>query len=176
MNSPVTDPACLSLILGELRLQMITRLWHKFAERADKEGWPATRLLSARVEHELADRSRRRIERHRTESHLPLGKTLGCFDFSMVQMLSKPDLQTLAAGDAWIEKGANLLLFGPPEAGRSHTAAGLGHALIDAGYRVFLARADELVQRLQLARQSLQLISAINKLDRFDLLIVDDIS
>ncbi|USX11099.1 IS21-like element helper ATPase IstB [Paraburkholderia fungorum] len=176
MNAPVTDPARLSLMLGELRLPMITRLWPEFAERADKEGWPATRLLSALVEHELADRSRRRIERHRTESHLPLGKTLECFDFSMVPMLSKPHLQALAAGDAWLEKGANLLLFGPPGTGKSHAAAGLGHALIDAGYRVFFTRADELVQRLQLARQSLQLTSAINKLDRFDLLIVDDIS
>ena len=61
MNAPVTDPARLSLMLGELRLPMITRLWPEFAERADKEGWPATRLLSALVEHELADRSRRRI-------------------------------------------------------------------------------------------------------------------
>jgi DNA replication protein DnaC len=176
MNAPVTDPARLSLMLGELRLPMISRLWPEFAERAYKEGWPATRLLPALVEHELADRSRRRIERHRTESHLPLGKTLECFDFSMVPMLSKPHLRALAAGDAWLEKGANLLLFGPPGAGKSHAAAGLGHALIDAGYRVFFTRADELVQRLQLARQILQLTSAINKLDRFDLLIVDDIS
>ncbi|WP_143756969.1 ATP-binding protein, partial [Caballeronia glebae] len=30
-----------------------------------------------------------------------------------------------------------MLLFGPPGAGKSHAAAGLGHALIDAGYRVF---------------------------------------
>ena len=176
MNAPATDPARLSLMLGELRLPMITRLWSEFAERADREGWPATRLLSALVEHELADRSRRRIERHRAESHLPPGKTLDCFDFSMVPMLSKPHLLALAAGDAWLDKGANLLFFGPPGAGKSHAAAGLGHALIDAGYRVFFTRADELVQRLQVARQSLQLTSAINKLDRFDLLIIDDIS
>ncbi len=176
MNAPATDSARLSLMLGELRLPMITRLWPEFAERADREGWPATRLLSALVEHELADRSRRRIERHRADSHLPAGKTLDCFDFSMVPMLSKPHLLALAAGDAWLDKGANLLFFGPPGAGKSHAAAGLGHALIDAGYRVFFTRADELVQRLQVARQSLQLTSVINKLDRFDLLVIDDIS
>jgi hypothetical protein len=30
-------------------------------------------------------------------------------------MISKAQVQALAAGDAWIDKGANLLCFGPPE-------------------------------------------------------------
>jgi hypothetical protein len=31
--------------------------------------------------------------------------------------------KALAAGDAWLEKGANLLCFGPPGGGKSHLAA-----------------------------------------------------
>jgi len=53
---------------------------------------------------------------------------------------------------------------------------GIGHALIDSGYRVLFMRTSELVQRLQSARQSLQLPQTLAKLDRFDLLILDDIS
>src|SRR5947199_8659907 len=37
-------------------------------------------------------------------------------------------------------------------------------------------RTSEMVQRLQAARQSLQLPAALAKLDRFDLIILDDIS
>src|SRR6202040_2555940 len=48
--------------------------------------------------------------------------------------------------------------------------------LIDAGYRVLYMRTSELVQRLQAARQSLQLPQALTKLDRYDLLILDDLS
>jgi DNA replication protein DnaC len=48
--------------------------------------------------------------------------------------------------------------------------------LIDAGYRVLFTRAGEIVQKLQVARQSLQLPSALAKLDRFDLIILDDLS
>jgi DNA replication protein DnaC len=33
-------------------------------------------------------------------------------------MVSKAQVQALAAGDAWLEKGANLL-FGPPGGGKS---------------------------------------------------------
>jgi DNA replication protein DnaC len=42
-------------------------------------------------------------------------------------MVSKAQVQALAAGDAWLEKGANLL-FGPPGGGKSHLAAALGMA------------------------------------------------
>jgi DNA replication protein DnaC len=52
----------------------------------------------------------------------------------------------------------------------------IGHALIDAGYRVLFTRTGEIVQKLQVARQSLQLPSALAKLDRFDLIILDDLS
>jgi DNA replication protein DnaC len=53
----------------------------KFAEQSDKEGWPAARFLAALAEHEIADRGRRRIERHLAEARLPVGKTLANFDF-----------------------------------------------------------------------------------------------
>ena len=52
--------------------------------------------------------------------------------------------------------------------GKSHVGCGIGHALIDAGYRVLYMRTSELVQRLQAARQSLQLPQALAKLDRYD--------
>jgi DNA replication protein DnaC len=52
----------------------------------------------------------------------------------------------------------------------------IGHALIDAGYRVLSTRTSELVQKLQAARNALQLPSALAKLDRFDLIILDDLS
>jgi len=48
--------------------------------------------------------------------------------------------------------------------------------LIDGGYRVLFARTSEIGQKLQFARQSLQLPSALDKLDRFDLIILDDLS
>jgi len=41
---------------------------------------------------------------------------------------------------------------------------------------VLLARTSEIVQKMQAARQSLQLPSMFNKLDRYDLIILDDIS
>ena len=170
------DAARLGLLLGDLRLPAIKHIWPAFAERADKEGWPAARFLAALAEHELAERARRRIERHLAEARLPPGKTLDAFDFDAVPMVSKAQVMALVAGDSWLEKGDNLLVFGPPGGGKSHLAAAIGLGLIENGWRVFFARTTDLVQRLQVARRELALESAIAKLDKYQLLILDDLA
>ena len=91
-------------------------------------------------------------------------------------MVSKAQVMALAAGDSWLEKGANLLMFGPPGGGKSHLAAALGLALVENGWRVLFARTTDLVQKLQAARRDLLLESAIAKLDKYHLLILDDLA
>ena len=108
------DAARVELLLNELRLPGVKAIWPKLAAQSDKEGWPAARFLAALAEHEAADRTRRRIERHMVEARLPAGKTLATFEFESVPMLSKAQAMALAAGDVWLKTGANLLLFGPP--------------------------------------------------------------
>ena len=180
-NSTATNPnkvdaIKLSLMLTELRLPSIKQLWQTFAERSDREGWTAARFLAALAEHELAERDRRRIQRHLQEARLLPGKTLASFDFSAVPMLSKAQINALAAGDAWLTQGANCLVFGPPGAGKSHLASAIGLALVENGYRVLFTRTTDLVQRLQVARRELALESLLSRLDRYHLLILDDIA
>jgi DNA replication protein DnaC len=117
------DAARIELLLAELRLPAIKRVWASLAAQADKEGWPAGRFLAALAEHEIAGRSRPhgsspwaegpRLERHLAEARLPPGKTLDSFDFEAFPVISKAQVMALAAGDAWLTNGANLLLFGP---------------------------------------------------------------
>jgi DNA replication protein DnaC len=115
MSAIQVDTTRLPLLLHDLRLPAIARLWPEFAERADKEGWPAARFLAALAELEIAERGRRRTERNLAEARLLPSKTLDNFDFSVVPMLSKARVMALAAGDTWLDKATNLLLFGPPE-------------------------------------------------------------
>src|SRR3977135_176028 len=171
----VTDTARLSLLLNELRLPAIKLLWPQFAEQADNEGWPAARFLVAIAEHELAERDRRRIERHLAEARLLPGKTLDTFAFEAVPMIARAQLTAIAAGDAWLEKGANLLLFGPPGGGKSHLASAIALALVENGWRVLFMRTSDLVQRLQIARRELALARALAKPDKSTIAIIDDI-
>jgi DNA replication protein DnaC len=170
------DAARIELALTELRLPTMKLMWSKLAGEADKEGWPAARFLAALTELEIAQRAHRRFERNLAESQLPKGKTFSTFNFERVPMISKAQVMALASSDAWLEQGGNLLFFGRHGAGKSHLAAALGHALLEKGRRVLFMRTRELIQQLQVANRELRLEAAIAKLDKFHLLVLDDIS
>ena len=104
------------------------------------------------------------------------GATLDSFAFDAVPMISRAQVMAICAGDGWLEQGANLILFGPPGGGKSHLAAAIGLALIENGWRVLFTRTSDLVQRLQVARRELTLEAAIARLDKYHLLILDDIA
>jgi DNA replication protein DnaC len=171
-----TVHARLELMLAELRLPTVRRLAGDLCAQSDHEGWPGHRLLEALLEHEMSERECRRIERHRAESALSPDKRLSSFDFAAVPSVSKAQVTALAEGHEWLDRGASVLLFGPPGAGKTHLVCALGHALIEAGRRVLFTRCSDLVQRLQAARRELRLPQELSRLDRFDLLILDDLS
>ena len=171
----MSDAAKLPLMLTELRLPTIGRLWQDLGATADKEGWGAARFLAALCEHEIAERSQRRISRHLAESGLQPGKTLETFDFSAAPSVRKAHILALASGTTWIEAGSNILIFGPSGTGKTHVAAAIGTGLIDNGHRVLFTRTTDLVQKLQAARRDLVLPATLAKLDRFDCLILDDL-
>ena len=175
-GAAVSTGGRMELMLNDLRLPTIKRLASDLCAQSDREGWPGHRLLEALLEHELAEREIRRIDRHRAESDLSPDKRLSSFDFAAVPSVSKAQVTALAEGVEWLDRGANVLLFGPPGVGKSHLVCALGHALIDAGKRVLFTRCSDLVQRLQAARRDLRLPQELAKLDRFDLLILDDLS
>ena len=47
-------------------------------------------------------------------------KRLSSFDFAAVPSVSKAQVMALAEGTEWLDRGANVLLFGPPGVGKSH--------------------------------------------------------
>ena len=100
MNTVATitsaDAARLPIMLSELRLPTIKRLWSELAEQSNREGWPAERFLGILLGHEMAERETRRLARARADSQLPSGKTLAEFDFAAVSTLSKAHVMALA--------------------------------------------------------------------------------
>jgi DNA replication protein DnaC len=81
----------------------------------------------------------------------------------------------LCASDSWIGEGANLLLIGGQDGGKTHLASAIGLLLVENGFRVLFARTSYLVQKLQATRRG-GTEAAINRLERFHLLILDDLA
>ena len=100
---------------------ILEALWPQFTAQADREGWPAARLLTALTEHEVADRARRRFQRRLGEARLPSGKTLDSFDFSVVPTLSKAHVMALCAGDRCINALSRVALHSGPWKNRNNS-------------------------------------------------------
>ena len=166
--------ASLPIALAALRLPTISRRWSDLAAQAEANAWSHTRFLAVLCEHELAERTSRRLVARLKAAHLPPGKRLDSFDITLVPGLRRSQLETLMAGD-WIAAGGNILAFGATGTGKSHCAAAIGYGLVEAGYHVLFTRTTDLVQRLQAARRDLALPALMAKLDHLDCIILDDI-
>jgi DNA replication protein DnaC len=83
-------------------------------------------------------------------------------------------LPSLCEG-GFVERAENLLAFGLPGRGKSHTLCAVGHELVQRGYRVLFTPAYRLVQRLLVAKRDLALEAELRRLDAFDAILVDDI-
>jgi DNA replication protein DnaC len=168
------EKAVLPLLLDELRLPTIKRLWEEFAAEANGKGWTGPQYLANLCEQEIAERHRRRLARYMSEAQLPRAKSLESYDFASIEGVSKAEVLGLASGEVWIKEGMNVLIFGPSGVGKTHIAAAIGEKLIENGIRVLFIRTTELVQKLQAAKKALALPSALEKLDKYDCLILDD--
>lgn len=168
------EKANIQIFLKKLFLSTMAKHWEQLAYQADDEGWGCARFLSALCEQESLERDRRRIERHLKESQLPRGKSLATFDFNCTPTLKKRQVHALASGDKWLDEAANLLIFGPSGVGKTHLSAAIGTSLVEKGYRVLFTRTSELIQKLQVAKRDLSLPAALDKLDKYHCLILDD--
>lgn len=106
---------------------------------------------------------------------MPPGKQLGAFDFKAADGLSQVQAQQLIQSRDWVKRGENILLFGASGIGKTHLACAIVYGLIDAGIRVKFMPAIELVQTLQRAKAEMMLTDAVTRLDKFGVLIVDDL-
>lgn len=149
--------------------------WQTFEEKAITSGWSHSQFLLALCEYEETQRYQLRVQRFLKEAQLPLGKAISNFDFSRCSTLDSSRLLQLSQDSTWLRRGENLLLFGPSGVGKTHLAAAIGRSLIELGAKVKFTTATALVQLLQRAKDLLQLQSALLKLDKYELLIVDDI-
>ena len=172
MIPPHPDP---SVGIGELLSQFkLPTAAAEMAPRLLDAGDQALEAVYEVLREEYEDRWQRRVDRLRRAAKLPAGKTLATLDLDYLGLRLSRQLRDLATGE-FADRAMNVLAFGLPGTGKSHAAAGLGHALVESGRSVLFVPTYQLVQDLLAAKRDLELPRALRKLDRFDVLILDDI-
>ena len=165
----------LSSQLKKLRLGAIQSNWETLSIKAEELHWTYPEYLAALCDIELAGRDSRRIERYLVEAKLPIGKTLDRYDFSKSTSITGAQINAFAENTQWVTQGRNLILFGPSGVGKTHLAAAISRRLVELGVRVLFTKTTALVQKMQIAFNEHKLSETLEKLGRYDLLILDDI-
>lgn len=164
-----------ALLLKELRLPAFGRHYAPVWETAAEKGWSHPEYLAALCDYEIADRYQRRVLKWTREAQLPRGKTFSSLDIGRFNQTNQGKLAKLRQDMDWSHSADNVLLLGPSGTGKTHIAAALGYALIEKGIRCKHFAAVALVQLLQLAKRDLELMKIMTQLDKYRVIILDDI-
>lgn len=170
----MSTPEALRLYCKTLRLPTILHALTDTVQRAEQESWTYEQLLLTLFEQELEGRRQRRIGRLLKLAQLPPDKTLAQFDLQRLPRRVQRLLPKLCEG-GFADRAENILFFGLPGTGKSHAAAAVGYELVYLGYSVLFSPTFRLVGRLLRAKRDYELERELRRLDRFQVVILDDI-
>lgn len=158
------------------QMKLTTMLEHLdvASQTAGKESWSYEEFLYELVSLEQQSRWERKLKLLMRESRLPAGKTFSTLDRSRFGRSLNQQIDALVEG-SFLDRCENVLAFGNPGSGKSHTLCAIGHEMVLKGKRVLFKNCEMLVQELLVAKRSYELPGFLKKLNKFSALIIDDI-
>lgn len=130
-------------------------------------------LVSMLVESEWDDRNNRRIERQIRNARFRYKANVEQLHFDIDRNLDKNQFMRLAEC-TFIQRKENLLITGSTGIGKSYIASAIGNQACTLGYKVLYGNASKLFSRLKMAKADGSYLKEIAKIERQDLLILDD--
>ncbi len=157
-----------------LRFNSISSSLDILVKRAEDNELTYLQFAEMLVDHELGIREENRVQLNMRRAGFPVIKHLAEFDFIFQTTITKKQITRLL-DYRFIENRENIVFIGPPGVGKTHLSTALGIKAVDAGYKVLFATAQALIESLDLSEMKGELKKKINAIQKFDLLIIDEL-
>ena len=157
-----------------LKMPGAARAFEGLGRQAREEKWTFEDYLQEVLSVEVTSRRDSAVKQRVHDARFPEMKTLDQFDFAISDGVDAAQVSDLARG-GWLARAENVLLAGPIGTGKTHLAIALGIEAARLRRRVAFTRAADLVRTLVEARDQRELGKTQRRLERVDLLILDEV-
>lgn len=130
-------------------------------------------LIAYLMQSEWEDRQNRRIESLTKTARFRYSAVMENIDYDPTRNIGKNQIQRFASCD-FVKQRENILLTGSTGAGKSYMASAIGHQACSLGYKVVYFNTTKLFTMLKMSKADGSYVKQINKLEKQDLLILDD--
>jgi DNA replication protein DnaC len=152
MTSPalktMTTSTSLAAQLQQIGLRALPTQLDDFLAHAAKARWSPHQILEQMVQSEIAERSRRSLERRLRLSGIKKFKPIIDFEWSWPRKIEREVIERALTLD-FLSEARNLILVGANGLGKTMIAQNICHAAVLAGYSVLFRSTSALLEELQ---------------------------
>jgi DNA replication protein DnaC len=159
--------------MRRLRLLGMHRAFKTSLEPPNKEPLTTDEVIAMLVVSEWDDRHNRAIARCMTNASFRYKATIEQLDYGGERGIDKNQLYRLADG-GFITRKENVLITGSAGTGKSFLASAIGNQACQLGFKVLYANTARLLAQLKIAKADGSAIKELMKIEKMDLLILDD--
>jgi DNA replication protein DnaC len=159
--------------MNQMKLFGMHQAYHSLLEANQHHSLTNDEFTNLLVQAEWEERENRKINRHLKSARFRYQASFEEIDFTHNRNLDKTFILRLA-DCSFIKRKEDLLITGPTGVGKSFMASAIGHQACQSGYKVVYFNSQKLFARLKMTKADGSYFKEINKIEKQDLLILDD--
>lgn len=162
--------------LDKMRLMRLFGMYDTFKtslESTLKETLTVDQFVAMLVSNEWDDRKNKAVERAIKMANFRYKASIEQIDYSFDRGLDQNQVHRLSELE-FVKERKDLFITGPTGTGKSYLASALGYHACQMGYKVFYGSTAKLMANLKLAKAKGTVIAELKRIERMDLLILDD--